>query len=563
MGSRFALSAPLAALVLTLAAWGGVPGLPAVPAHASQRTTSLISVALDGGFPNGPSRNPAVSHDQRTARYIAYESDASNIVPSDNNGETDIFLVSRAAPFGENGTPWKPGGTQLISSGLNGALADGPSYRPVIDGDAHHPPRCVAFLSEASNLVPGDTNEKPDGFVYDIPSKKITRVTVDSSGAQSNGTTFDISISGHCKRVAFTSDATNLAPAGPAKVLARVRSSEAAPGTRQVYVHMVGGAGANAGFTGLTFRVSTANNGDAGNGSSWEPNIARAGKAVVFSSNATNLAAGDRRRMTDVYRRTIIRKFQHLGNGKGVQTLQGSISLVSATRSGKAGNGPSTHPTVTDDGRYVAFQTDASNLLPGDSNGTTDVARAQTGTRRPGLSWVSKTRADGIGNGPSRHPVISDAGLFVLFDSQATNLRASASHHVDPNGKVSDVFLWNAPTGNVSLESRDSVNGYLSSASQHPGTSSRGNYVAFESANPLIDLPLAEQLYPALVQTPSALDPALLPALSDPDVLAPDLQRPATSAGFSRPAESASIEEAAAAAANAGQQIYLRYLGPK
>src|SRR3954451_17257252 len=192
---------------------GGKQGTPAngVGAHTeSSRTTFLLSTA-QGSFPNGPSRNAAVSHDQRIARYIAYESDASNIVDGDSNNATDVFLVIRAAPFGHNGTPWKASGTQLVSKGQGGAPANGPSYRPALDGDSHHSPHCVGFVSEASNLVPGDTNGKADGFVYDIRTQRMARVSVASGGAQANGDTFDISISGDCERVAFTSDATNLA----------------------------------------------------------------------------------------------------------------------------------------------------------------------------------------------------------------------------------------------------------------------------------------------------------------------------------------------------------------
>src|SRR3954465_890386 len=112
----------------------------------SQRTTFLLSSA-NGAFPNGPSRNASVSHDQRIARYIAYESDASNIVPGDTNGYTDIFLVRRAQPYGgDNGTPWRPADTQLISRGLGGAPANGRSYQPSVDGDSHHAPTCVAFI---------------------------------------------------------------------------------------------------------------------------------------------------------------------------------------------------------------------------------------------------------------------------------------------------------------------------------------------------------------------------------------------------------------------------------
>src|SRR3954469_17944361 len=141
--TRSCLGVALAALAIALSACGGdddkktssgfkvgtdtgaageaVPGEAGVGARApSQRTTFLLSVA-NGGFPNGPSRNAAVSHDQRIARYIAYESEASNITSGDSNGVTDVFLIIRAQPFGHNGTPWKAAGTQLVSQGTGGA----------------------------------------------------------------------------------------------------------------------------------------------------------------------------------------------------------------------------------------------------------------------------------------------------------------------------------------------------------------------------------------------------------------------------------------------------------
>jgi hypothetical protein len=542
---------------------GEKEGTPAAGVGArseSQRTTFLLSTA-QGSFPNGPSRNAAVSHDQRIARFMAYESDASNIVDGDTNNATDVFLVLRAQPFGHNGTPWKSAGTQLVSKGQGGAPANGPSYRPALDGDSHHNPHCVAFISDASNLVPGDTNGKADAFVYDIRSSRIQRMSVSSTGAQSNGTSYDISISGDCERVAFTSDATNLAlTKGGKAAWSKARTTAVRPGTRQAYVHILGGTGLDKGFKGLTFLASADSKGRAGNGNSDEAQIARSGKSVVFSSTATNLAKGDKNPASDIFRRTVFRKFEHIG-GKGLQTLQCLTSLVSATRSNKAGNGASSHPTVTDDGRYVAFETDASDLLPGDTNGVTDIARADLKGRTPKQDWVSKTKF-GIGNGASHNPVISDAGEFILFDSEATNLRPSESVKPDPNG-VKDVFLWNAPTRNVSLESRNAENGYLNSPSQHPATSSRGNYVPFESANPLIDLPLATQLFPTLLEKPDTLDISLLPQLSNPDTPAPALAKLAKASGFKAVASSASADEVAKAAASAGQQVYLRYLGAK
>jgi hypothetical protein len=500
MPARIAFGCLLIALVPAIAS-GVAEGT------VSERTTFLLSSA-NGAFPNGPSRNAAISHDQRIARYIAYESDASNLVPGDANGTTDVFLVSRAEPFGEDGTPWRPARTDLISRGIDGQPANGPSYRPALDGDSHHAPHCVAFVSAASNLVPGDTNGKPDGFVYDTADQRITRVSVDSRGREADGSTYDISISGDCTRVAFTSDASNLALTRTSKrAWADARTTAARPGTRQVYVHVLGATGLDRAFNGLTFLASAAPDGTAGNGDSGEAQLARSGKGVVFSSTATNLAVGDKTAASDIYRRTIERRFKRMRRGRGVQILRTRISLASATGSGQAGNAASRHPSITDDLRYVAFETDASDILPGDDNGLTDIARVDMSVRRPSATWVSRTPIGGIANGASHNPVISDAGQFVLFDSDASNLRPSQSVRLDPNG-VKDVFLWNAPTLNVSLESRNAQNDYLRMPSQNPATSSRGNYVAFESADPLID-------------------PSVPPK------------------------------------ADAGEQVYLRYLGPK
>src|SRR5829696_864189 len=167
-------------------------GLAALPlllalapaAHAfdptKDRETHLLSRSIAGGFPNGPSRNGAFSQDGQGASLIAYESDASDVVTGDANGATDVFVVRRGGHFTTTGgEPWQPGGgAQLVSVGLKGAPANGRSYKPDLDGDPlHRSPHCVAFVSEASNLVPGDTNGKADAFVRDLRTGVTTRVS--------------------------------------------------------------------------------------------------------------------------------------------------------------------------------------------------------------------------------------------------------------------------------------------------------------------------------------------------------------------------------------------------
>jgi hypothetical protein len=446
--------------------------LSSPPGHAktSARTTFLLSRAADGGFPNGDSRNAAVSHDQRIARVMAYESDASNIVNGDVNNATDVFVVRRQGPWGQHGTAWSMGATELISSGMGGAPANGPSTLPALDGDSHHAPSCVAFVSAASNLVPGDTNGKQDVFVRSLATGAITRVSVGSHGEQGNGTSYDVSVDGDCEQVAFTSDSTNLGGGS---------------GHKQVYVHFLHANGYNKKFNGRTLLASASTKGAPGNGDSRDPQFARAGKAVVFTSLASNLTRGDANNVTDVYERTMNRVYK-----RKKQVLRFGTALVSATRAKKAGNGASSNPSVTDDGRFVAYQTLASNLLDGDRNGVSDVVEADMKGKRVKQTWVSKSKATSIGNGASGEPTMSDAGEFVFFQSLATNLKPSKSVRDDANG-VQDVFVWNRPSGNVSLESRDWENGYLDVPSGSPATSSRGNYAPFVTRSKMADRQLS------------------------------------------------------------------------
>ena len=127
------------------------------PAGAASRTsyydTFLLSRATDGALPNGSSTNGVISQDGRIARAVAFQSDASNLVPADADGTTDVFVIERAPGFGPDGSPWTPGRTRLISRGVGGRPADGPSYAPAISGDASSSPgrdstapNCVAFV---------------------------------------------------------------------------------------------------------------------------------------------------------------------------------------------------------------------------------------------------------------------------------------------------------------------------------------------------------------------------------------------------------------------------------
>jgi hypothetical protein len=168
---------------------------------------AALALAIAAQFPgtgltqlsDAPAANPAISQDKRFGRLVAFESGGN------------VYTVRRAEPYGDNGSPWSAGDRVLVSAGLGGAPANGPSSAPAIDGTSRVAPHCVAFVSAASNLVRGDTNGKPDAFVRDLRTGVTRRVSVNSRGRQSSGTVTEVAVDGLCKRVAFVSDATDLA----------------------------------------------------------------------------------------------------------------------------------------------------------------------------------------------------------------------------------------------------------------------------------------------------------------------------------------------------------------
>src|SRR3954466_15083508 len=162
----------------------------ALPCGVASADTVLASRTPSGGFPNGPSSHAAFSQDRTAASLLAFDSLASDLVAGDSNGFGDVFVVRRAKPFNagaRKATRWRRGATVLVSTGMGGAPADGPSFLPDLDGDQLHGAHCVAFLSDATNLVPGDANGKTDAFVRDLRDGRITRVSVNTRGQEADG----------------------------------------------------------------------------------------------------------------------------------------------------------------------------------------------------------------------------------------------------------------------------------------------------------------------------------------------------------------------------------------
>ncbi len=394
----------------------------------AQRTT-CASVSSSGAQGNGDSgvgtgtgfgNGVSISAD---GRYVAFQSSASNLVHDDTNGTWDVFVHDRRSST-----------TTRVSVDSSGAQGNGASYSPSIS--AHG--RYVAFHS-LSNLVPGDTNGADDVFVHDRTNSTTTRVSVDSSGAQGNGASYSPSISADGRYVAFYSIASNLVPGDT-------------NGTWDVFVHDT--------VSGVTTRVSVDSNGVQGNDySGATPSITADGRYVAFWSLATNLVSGDTNGYGDV--------FVH-------DRLSSTTTRVSVDSNGVQGDLNSTTPSISSDGRYVAFQSYATNLAPGDTNpGFSDVF---VHDRESGATTCVSVSSSGThGDNISYDPSISPDGRFVSFWSDATNLVLG-----DTNS-VSDVFVHdtvNHATTRVSVNT-SGAEGTLNSYS--PSISADGRDVAFAS----------------------------------------------------------------------------------
>jgi hypothetical protein len=524
--------------------------LAAAPAaHAfdptKDRETHLLSRSITGGFPNGPSRNGVFSQDGQGATLAAFESDASDIVPGDSNGTTDVFLVRRGGHFTtDKGEPWQPNGlAQVVSVGIGGAPANGPSYKADLDGSSiSRAPHCVAFVSAASNLVGGDTNGKPDAFVRDLRSGRTTRVSVGTGGRQSNGTTYDVQIDGGCSRVAFTSDATNLhvtkSAAKRNKWLRPVATKAPRRGTKQVYVHFLNGTRDNAGMSGATFLASASRRGVPASSDAYDVSFGvlgggcrvgrcgtTSGDSLSFTTSAANLTAGDHNGQEDIYQRDFYRPVLKAKQRKARKKpyLRMKTSLVSATPSGEAGNGASTHSASNDRGSFVVFETTATDLVPSDHNSASDVVMRGMHEYVNKRMWhASNALETGQANAGSYKPTITSPGSILFYESDATNLQPNpprtAGVFYDRNC-MRDVFFWNYVSTNASLQSRNSNQEIpnlpeysggdsgdpcppaVANGSTNPASSYYGNYFLWESAYPLFDLPLVERALPNLLRS--------------------------------------------------------------
>ncbi|MCZ7535500.1 MAG: IPT/TIG domain-containing protein [Acidimicrobiia bacterium] len=380
-------------------AQGGTPLVAGVPAagyvHVYVRdlatgATEIIDVSDAGDAGTGTALYPAISAD---GRYVAYESTATNLVAGDTNASTDVFVRDRTA-----------GTTTRVSVATDGTEGDDDSEEPSISADGNR----VAFSSYAENLVGDDYNSAQDIFVRDRTAGTTVRASVKSNGNEGDEEedNYESAISADGNTVAF--------------VTYEPFASDDLNEEEDVYVRELA--------TSKTRLVSRRNSGTVpADGGFGPPDISADGRYVAFISSA-NLDGGVAPITLEIFVR---------------DRTAGTTIRASKAADGTKSNGPSFVPSISADGRYVAFRSGGSNLIVGDTNGYDDVFVRDTVENTTTLASRALFLAQVAGH--SYTGAISDDGNMVAFTTPA--LVQSLSGDTTDNGKI-DVYAryYRTPT---------------------------------------------------------------------------------------------------------------------
>lgn len=396
---------------------------------AQVRSLSELGVPQAGGAADASSRICTISQD---AAFVAFASNASNLVANDTNAATDVFLRNNST-----------GAIQRISSPTSTGQGNGASGAGV-DGETtiaiNSAGTMIAYVSSASNLVAGDTNNLPDIFLYEVSSNRTTSLSRDQSNGPSDGASSFPFISRDGAYVVFESAATDL--------------DNDSNNFKDVYMRDVQQQ--------FTVRISQAPSGET-NGDSSYPSVSNGGQFVVFLSNATNLltVGTDTNESADVF---IVDRFND------------TVKRASINTAGIEANGPSYMPTMTPDGRYIAFASDSSNLIASDQNGKRDIFVRDTLQATTEIVSISSTGVQGNSDSGLDRVSISDDGRFVAFSSAATNLASG-----DDNTVV-DIFVHDRLLKRTGRVSRTTLLQNSNSGSFMPALSSDGSFICYQSS---------------------------------------------------------------------------------
>ncbi len=331
-------------------------GIMLASSSAYAANTVLVSES-NGERSFGSSQSPTLNHD---GSKVAFISDSGGLV-GDNQILQHVYFKNMSTNT-----------ISRVSVNSSGVAANSKSSDPSINGDG----RYIAFMSLADNLVSNDLNATGDIFVRDTLSNTTSLVSSNSSAVQANGYSLEPAISKDGKFVAFYSHATNL-------------TSLDTQDKAQVYVKNL--------QTGQLDIVSINNNGITGNQESFSPSISSDGRFVTFASLANNLGLSAQN------------QYNIFVHDRQTKTTE----IVSA-----GANNHSSNPIISSNGRFIAFVSFATNLVSDDTNNTIDIIIYDRD-----LKTYQRAQRSGIEpNAISLSPTLSDDGRFVAFRSAASNL---------------------------------------------------------------------------------------------------------------------------------------------
>ena len=373
------------------------------------QTMERISVATDGTEANHYSQNASISGD---GRYVAFMSLASNLVEEkDENYQVDVFLHDRI-----NKT------TKLVSKSLDGEAGNTKSLNPVISKNGGH----IVFESFAHDLIKNDQNENADVFIYNLENEDIELVSITSDEQQANHGSSTPSISADGRFVVYHSAARNLVPED------NKRSDAEEWNFSDVFLRDR--------KLNKTELISVNLDGMPGNHPSFHASISGDGRHVAFTSMATDLVKDYPQ--TSIYvggKGRVARRVDIYVRDRKTNTTR----LVSATSDGKPGNHQSQAPKISTDGRYVSFQSAASNFVNNAMPGVTiNIYRKDLLENK--IEVVTKFDGPREANVMAAHSSVSANGAMVVFDTNYGHKGAQLA-------RKSDVYLWNAETGRLEL----------------------------------------------------------------------------------------------------------------
>jgi Tol biopolymer transport system component len=399
---------------------GSLAAVPVLALPALAQSTTRVSVTSAGAqVSNGHSEGPSLSHD---GRYVAFFSQAAGLVPFDTNTDEDVFVHDRYT-----------GALERVSLTSAGAEAIGNSAFPSISADG----RYVAFESWA-NFDPLYINSAMDVYVYDRQLDTIELATLNWLGQVNpfgNSLSAQISADGSC--VVFESDSSQLV-------------SDDNGAFTDVFLRDL--------LSNVTTRISVTSSGGPSASHSYNPTVSGNGVLVAFETVAANLVSGDTNSAADILLRN---------------RFLGTTERVSISSTGEQANALSSNAHISADGRFVAFESLATNLVPNDLNGRRDifVRDLLLGT----TELVSLTSSGSQTNLHSHFPELSADGRYVTFRSAASNLHAGDTNTAD------DIYVRDRLLGTTTHLSKSSAGALGNSSSDLPAISGNGRLFAFNS----------------------------------------------------------------------------------